>query len=147
MKFNLKSLLEAKEELPTALPEEPISISTEEIALEEPTSEAPINNGCYIMLSDLLNSELEGLSKIKSILSTLESENPSNKEDLVKLMNSVSDEKSIAVGIINKAISLIDENHFEKVSEGEAKAEEVISNNEEITSEEPEEDKEIEEKE
>lgn len=143
-KYSLKALLESDDKnLPDALPEEPITVSTSEEAqvdseaLESGVTEETINNATYIEVNNIIQSEFNSISEIKSLINTINE--VGGLENVKAILDEIVNETSIVVGMLNKALELVDDSHTTKVEEGEAKAEEVVSNSENINIEDTEE--------
>lgn len=111
-----------EEVLPAAVPEEPIVVSsdpTPEIEKEE------IDNGTYIMINDLVQKEWESINNIKSIIATLSAEENAN-QDVIAILESAVDEKTITVGMLTKASEIVDDKQSDLMQQGIEKAEEVV---------------------
>ena len=113
------ALLEAEGEeevLPPAEPEEPIVISTE----PEISSEVEVN-----ALSGLITGELTGtysnIESLKSIVTTVALEFP-ERQDIVDILNSIIDERTMHIGMLQQALELVDGKHAELVDAGEEKS-------------------------
>ena len=113
-----------------SLPEEDI-IEVEEDELEEPhLREQPtpemVDKALSEMINNTIKNEWDALNMINSNIATLNYESP-DKTDLIALLNEIADEKTIHIGMLNKALSLIDDTQQELMDAGEEKAEEIIS--------------------
>ena len=127
-KLQEKLLLEEPEDkvemdvdkLPPVELEEPITI-------EEPTiSEEDKINGFVNILSSEVSEIYNNLASLKSILVTLNSDLP-QRDDVKDILEEIINERTIHVGMIQKAIDLLSENHKELVDVGEEKAEQIAS--------------------
>lgn len=97
----------------------------EEITLEKPSEE--IKKAALIqMINDTINSEWDSLNRVKSNIATLESEAP-EESDIKEILNTILTEKTIHIGMLTKALSLLDEETQDLMDAGVEKAEEVIS--------------------
>ena len=111
-----------EKDLPDAVPEEPIVVSsdpTPEIEKEE------IDNGTYIMINDLVQKEWESINNIKSIIATLSAEENAN-QDVIAILESAVDEKTVTVGMLTKASEIINDKQNDLMQQGIEKAEEVV---------------------
>ena len=97
------------------------------ITIEEPViSEEDKKNGFINMLSGELSETYSNLASLKSIVVTLDSDLPEQK-DVKDIIEEVINERTIHIGMLQKAIDLLSEDHKELVSAGEEKAEEIAS--------------------
>ena len=97
----------------------------EELVVEEPSKEVK-KAALSQMINDTINSEWEALNRIKSDIATLENEAPEQTE-VKSILESILDEKLIHIGMLTKALSLLDEETQALMDAGIEKAEEVIS--------------------
>ena len=124
---SLKEVLD-DEELPDAVPEEPIVISTEPgddvaaVVVEEPNEEVK-KVGLYTALSSELRDTLQDIENLKSLTVTFVEE---GREDLIDDLNAIIDERTIHSGMIQQLMTRV---------EGKVEAEET---NTEKPAEEPE---------
>ena len=93
--------------------------------IEEPSEETK-KAALVQMINDTINSEWDSLNTIKSDIATLESEAP-EKEDIKIILNNILTEKTIHIGMLTKALSLLDDGSQELMDAGVEKAEEIIS--------------------
>ena len=100
---DLLFLDEPVEELPDAIPEEPIVVSTEDTA--EVVDGA--NHGMYLALSQELRDTLQDIENLKSLSVTLVQEVPEDEES-VKVLNEIIDERTIHVGLIQSLMDNFD---------------------------------------
>ena len=107
MKFNLKEDIE------------------EVVTVEEPSEEIK-KSSLVVMINDTINSEWDSLNRIKSNIATLESEAPEQTE-IKEILKTIQLEKTIHIGMLTKALSLLDEETQSLMDAGIEKAESVIS--------------------
>lgn len=107
-------------ELPPVELDEPITVDMPE------TSEEDKVNGFINILSSEVSEIYNNLASLKSILVTLNSDLP-ERDDVKDIIEEVINERTIHVGMIQKAIDLLSENHEELVDIGEEKAEQIAS--------------------
>lgn len=115
-----------EEDLPDVELEEPITISDTKFELEEPSEEVVLNANVGL-INDLISREWELINEYKSIIATLELD---KQEELIAILNSVVDEKTIQLGMLNKAVELLDDDSVELMKQGEDKAEEILAETE-----------------
>lgn len=115
-----------EENLPDVELEEPITISDTKFELEEPSEEVVLNANVGL-INDLISREWELINEYKSIIATLELD---KQEELIAILNSVVDEKTIQLGMLNKAVELLDDDSVELMKQGEDKAEEILAETE-----------------
>lgn len=111
-----------EKDLPDAVPDEPIVVSS------DPTSEIEkeeIDNGTYIMINDLVQKEWESINNIKSIIATLSAEENAN-QDVIAILESAVDEKTVTVGMLTKASEIVNDKQNDLMQKGIEKAEEVV---------------------
>lgn len=97
----------------------------EEIAIEEPSAE--VKKAALVqMINTTINSEWDSLNRIKSDIATLELEAP-EQEEIKEILKTILTEKTIHIGMLTKALSLLDEETQSLMDAGVEKAEEVIS--------------------
>lgn len=108
------------DELPPVELDEPITIEEPEVSDEIKT------NGFVDMLSYEIGEVYNSISSLKSILTTLGTE-LSDKQDVRDILNAIIDERTIHVGMLQKAIDLLNDEHKELVDAGEEKAETIAS--------------------
>lgn len=115
-----------EEDLPDVELEEPITISDTKFELEEPSEEV-VDNAYLGLLNSLISKEWDMINEYKSIIATLELD---KQEELIAILNSVVDEKTIQLGMLNKAVELLDDDSVELMQQGEDKAEEILAETE-----------------
>lgn len=108
------------DELPPVELEEPITVDMPEISEEEK------NNGFINILSSEVSDVYNNLASLKSILVTLDSDLP-NRDDIKDIIEEIINERTVHVGMLQKAIDLLSEDHKELVDVGEEKAEQIAS--------------------
>ena len=97
------------------------------IEIEEPqVSEEDKSNSFIDVLSMEMSETYNDISSLKSILTTLNNE-LSNRDDIKDILNTIVDERAMHVGMLQKAIELLNEEHKELVDAGEEKAEAIAS--------------------
>ena len=107
------------EELPVEPVEEPV---VTEVAPEVVTS-------AYTdMLQDLLRKQWDVINSADSIIATIDSESAEvNKEDVKAILGKLVEDTTVAIGMVTKALGVVDPSQEELMNQGVAKAEEVIS--------------------
>lgn len=78
------------------------------------------------MLNDTINKEWEALNNINSNIATIKYEDP-NLSDVIEILNTLVTEKTIHIGMLTKALSIIDNENQQLMDAGVEKAEEIIS--------------------
>lgn len=130
-----ESLNEEEEELPPVQLNEPIKMELPEDDFEEPSEEV-VEKAYEALINDLIATELATIDSITSAKATIESDNIEGKEEAMKILDTIADEKSIHLGMLTKVSELLGSNSGDLMKQGIEKAEEVIG---EETTEEPEE--------
>ena len=73
-----------------------------------PDNQKVINNAYLTMTTDLINSFWELIGHLNSIIATLDiSDDCPNKEEIAKIINSVVDDTTISIGVLNGIIPLV----------------------------------------
>jgi len=104
----------------------PVVMSTPEI--EEPTIDDSIKeNAMSSVIANEIANTYASIDSIKSIIATLSSEMP-EREDIIAIMNQLIDDKTIHVGMLQKAMDLIDGKSNELI-DGGIEAAEIASHN------------------
>ena len=98
----------------------------EEISVVEEPSEEVKNAALVQMINDSINSEWDSLNKIKSNIATLEAEAP-EQDEIKEILKTIQTEKIIHIGMLTKALSLLDKETQDLMDAGVEKAEAVIS--------------------
>lgn len=94
----------------------PVAISPTEI--EEPKVDDSIKeNAMSSIIANEISSTYNSIDSIKSIIATISSEMP-EREDVIAIMNQLVDDKTIHVGMLQKAIDLIDGKTNELIDNG-----------------------------
>ena len=111
-------------EIPDIIPEEPI---IEPAPIEEVPEEVAVN--VYSdLLQNLLKKQWDVINEADSIIATLNSEESDiNKEDLLAILNKLTEETTVSIGMVTKALGVVDPSQEELMNQGVEKAEEVIS--------------------
>lgn len=113
---------EVKEEEVVEIEEEP------KIDIEEEPSKREVEEIAYV---DLVNSAIkqtwELISLINSLIATFDYDyKEDNKEDIMELLNQISDDDTITVGMLHKVLELVSYKTGSLLASGETKAEEII---------------------
>jgi len=108
------------DELPPVELDAPITVDMPEISEEDKT------NGFINILSSEVSEIYNNLASLKSILVTLNGDLP-ERTDVKDIIEEIINERTIHVGMIQKAIDLLSEDHKELVDAGEEKAEQIAS--------------------
>lgn len=96
-----------KEDLPDAIPEEPLVVSTD-VEPEVPAEVVPdevIQTGIYSALSSELRDTLADIENLKSLTVTLVDE---GREDIVDDLNTIIDDRTIHVGMLQTLMEKVD---------------------------------------
>ncbi len=114
------------------LDESKATIVEEDIYLEEPEdtqeiSEGQIKSAFTALMNDIVKDEFALIEKYNSVIATLEAEDVENKDDILAIVKTILDEKNINVGMLTKALELVDNTSTELMNKGLEKAEEIIS--------------------
>ena len=108
------------DELPPVELDKPIEVE------ETQVSDEVKSNGFIDMLSYEVSEVYNSISSLKSVLTTLDSELP-NRDDIKDILNTIIDERTIHIGMLQKAIDLLSDDHKELLDAGEEKAEAIAS--------------------
>ena len=108
------------DELPPVELDKPIEVE------ETQVSDEVKSNGFIDMLSYEVSEVYNSISSLKSVLTTLDSE-LSNRDDIKDILNTIIDERTIHIGMLQKAIDLLSDDHKELLDAGEEKAEAIAS--------------------
>ena len=114
------------------LDESKATIVEEDIYLEEPEdnqeiSEGQIKSAFTALMNDIVKDEFALIEKYNSVIATLEAEDVENKDDILAIVKTILDEKNINVGMLTKALEIVDNTSTELMNKGLEKAEEIIS--------------------
>ena len=108
------------DELPPVELDEPITI-------EEPVvSDEDKMNGFTNVLSNEIGEVYNNIANLKSILVTLNSDLP-ERDDIKDILTEIINERTIHVGMLQKAVDMLSDDHKELVDVGEEKAEQIAS--------------------
>lgn len=104
----------------------------EDIYLEEPEdiqeiSEGQIKSAFTALINNIVKDEFALIEQYNSVIATLEAEDVENKDDILAIVKTILDEKNINVGMLTKALELVDNTSTELMNKGLEKAEEIIS--------------------
>lgn len=116
-----KILLEEPEDevLPPAEPSEPIVVSS------EPTEEDVLPEIKDNAISGLLTSQLTSIygdiDNLKSVVTTIALESP-EKQDVIDILNSIIDDRTVHIGMLEQALGLVDSKHADLVDTGKETA-------------------------
>ena len=119
----------------------PLDISFEEVptevqALEEPVieilpEEVPEEvaaNAYTDLLQDLLRKQWDVINSADSIIATMDAqETEVNTEDVKAILNKLVEDTTVSIGMVTKALGVVDPSQEELMDQGVEKAEEVIS--------------------
>ena len=100
-------LKKVNEDLPDAIPEEPLIVSTD-VAPEVPAEIVPdevVQTGIYSALSSELRDTLADIENLKSLTVTLVDE---GREDIVDDLNTIIDDRTIHVGMLQTLMEKVD---------------------------------------
>ena len=98
--------VEVNTEVPSEVETAPV-VDAEEVNVT-PDNQKVVNNTYLTMTTDLINSFWQLISQLNSIIATLDiSDDCPNKEEVVKIINSVVDDTTISVGVLNGIIPLV----------------------------------------
>lgn len=110
-----KASEEEEKVLPDAVPEEPIVVPT------EPEIPQEIENNA---ISGLLGTEIANvytnIDALKSIIATIALESP-ERQDIIDILNTIIDERTMQIGMLQQAMGLVDNKHTELIDAGEEK--------------------------
>lgn len=111
--------------IPEVIPEEPI--------VEPEVPEEVVTNVYSDMLQDLLRKQWDVINAADSIIATMTSEESGiNKEDAVAILKKLVDDTTISIGMVTKALGVVDPSQEDLMNQGVAKAEEVIGGEEPV---------------
>lgn len=112
-------LEEPIDELPSVKLDAPITI-------EEPQVDETIKeNAMASIISNEISSTYMSIDSIKSAIATISSEMP-EREDIIAILNQIIDDKTISIGMLQKAVDLIDGKSENLIDNGNEAAE-IIS--------------------
>lgn len=80
---------------------------------------------------DLVNGTVTNIwdlvAQINGLIATIEPEEISNKEKVLEILNTLVDDLTVDIGMINKVRDIVDEEKTELIDKGEEKAEQLIA--------------------
>lgn len=110
------------DDLPDAIPEEPIVVDTEPEVMEEPTIQEQ-NNAVATMLIDAINGEWETIDLYNNIIVNLDN---TRDADIIAVIQDIADEENIHVGQLQRALAMVSP-QTDKIADGEQEAEEQLT--------------------
>ena len=114
-------------ELEEPVGELPDAVATD-LVLEEPKVDPEVRDNAIVgILTSLVTDAYANIDSIKSAIATISTELP-ERDDLVAILNSVADERTTHVGMLQKAIDLIDGKSQGLVDSGKEIADNVADN-------------------
>lgn len=110
-------------------PEEPVELPVEEIPEDKPeVSPEVVTNAYTDMLQDLLRKQWDVINSADGIIATIDSEaGEINKDDVKAILGKLVEDTTVAIGMVTKALGVVDPSQEELIDQGVAKAEEVIN--------------------
>lgn len=85
-----------------------------------PDNQKVINNAYLGLSTDLINSFWKLITEINSVIATLDiAEDCPNKEEILNILNSVVDDTTISVGVLNNIIPLVNPKTASLINNGE----------------------------
>lgn len=108
------------DELPPVELDKPIEVEAPKV--DDETKSASFIDVLSMEMSETYND----ISSLKSILTTLNVELP-ERDDIKDILNGIIDERTMHVGMIQKAIDMLNSEHKELLDAGEEKAEQIAS--------------------
>lgn len=119
----MKKLL--KEKILLEEPEDAISI--DEIPVPSVEEKTRMNNN---LITNFINDEIrltyDTIGRLKSEIATLETEVPEKKE-IIDIFNSLLDENTVHIGMLQTALSMIDGKSSDLIDLGKQEAEDIAS--------------------
>lgn len=122
-----KLILQEEDNLTTIDDGEIPPFEQETLVVEEPTQEQ-VDNGMYNIVSQELRDTLQDIENLKSILTTLEANSEESKEEVVSALNTIIDERTIHVGMLQTILSSFDSDTQELIDQGKLTLEEPEEN-------------------
>ena len=122
-----KLILQEEDNLTTMNDGEIPPFEQETLVVEEPTQEQ-VDNGMYNIVSQELRDTLQDIENLKSILTTLEANSEESKEEVVSALNTIIDERTIHVGMLQTILSSFDSDTQELIDQGKLTLEEPEEN-------------------
>lgn len=117
------------DDLPDAIPEEPIVVNTEPEVMEEPTIQEQ-NNAVATMLIDAINGEWETIDLYNNIIVNLDN---TRDADIIAVIQDIVDEENIHVGQLQRALAMVSP-QTDKIADGEQEAEEQLTEDKKLSS-------------
>lgn len=109
------------------LPEDDIPLIIDEPIEEPVASEEVVVNAYSGLLQDLLRKQWDVINSADGIIATLDAEAADvNKEDVKAILQKLVDDTTVSIGMVTKALGVVDPSQEELMDQGIAKAEEVI---------------------
>lgn len=112
------------EKQPEVTPEDK-PVAEDAAPLPEPTPEE-LKASLLAILNSLLREEFAGIDSINSAILSIQSAAPDRK-DLLALLSTILDEKTIHAGMLTKAVTSFDGDQEVLMNQGEEKAEDILS--------------------
>ena len=107
------------DELPPVELDKPIEVDELQVSEEE-------KSASFIdVLSSEISETYNDISNLKSILTTMNVE--LNRDDIKDILNSIIDERTMHIGMLQKAIDMLNDEHKELLDAGEEKAKQIAS--------------------
>ena len=127
-------LVEDGEDLPDAVPSEPIVVSSEppvETEEETPKEEEKVleSNAIASILNSLIVDEFEAVEGYNTAISTLTAEDVEKYGDAIVILNDILNEENIHIGQLQEILKTISES-ASNIEDGEKEAQEVLNNEE-----------------
>lgn len=98
-----------------------------EIGIEEPEVEPEIqSNAISSIIANEVSSSYSRIDSLKGIVATISSEMP-DKGEVIAILNSLIDEDTVQIGMLQKAMDLIDGKSSELIGSGEDTAEDIAN--------------------
>ena len=122
------------QDIELTIPEDDILIDTP-VVVDEPVvdtepevKEEVVVNAYTDMLQDLLRKQWDVINSADGIIATIDAESAEvNKEDVKAILSKLVDDTTVAIGMVTKALGVVDPSQEKLMDQGVAKAEEVIS--------------------
>lgn len=109
--------------LPVLPEEEPVIDSVQEEVPEEVAVNAYTD-----LLQDLLRKQWDVINSADSIIATIDTQEADiNKEDVKAILNKLVEDTTVSIGMVTKALGVVDPSQEELMDQGVEKAEEVIN--------------------
>lgn len=110
------------------LPHAEVEIPTiKETPIEEPSIEIK-ENAIAGMLGSEVSNAYNSIDSLRSVIATIAAEVP-NREDILTILNGIIDNTTLQIGMLQKAIDLIDGKSNDLLSNGNDVAEDAIQDN------------------